>query len=311
MKTAKAFVLLAGLSGILLVIGQLVGGTGGLVIALFIALAMNGYSYFNSDKLAIRMAQAEPMDESQYADVYAIVRKLSEKAQQPMPAMFISPSPQLNAFATGRDPHHAAVCVNQGLYESLTNEELEGVLGHELQHVYNRDILVGSIAATIATAISFLAILARFGAFFGGGGGRDDRSNPFALLAAAIIAPIAASVVQLAVTRSRESHADHTGAELTGKPLALASALAKLETAGNDVTRLRMGGSKAETSQAMAHMFIAAPFGGRTASKLFRSHPLTEDRIAALEAQAVEMGQLAPGQSFRDARPGTQDNITW
>lgn len=291
MNILKSFALLAGLSGLLLVIGQLVGGTSGLVIALVLAMAMNFYSYFNSDKLAIRMAQAVPMDEREYPDVYEIVRRLAAKAGEPMPRLFISPSPQLNAFATGRDPEHAAVCVNRGLYESLTNDELEGVLGHELQHVYNRDILVGSIAATIATAISFLAILARFGAFFGGGRG-DDRGNPIALLAAAIVAPLAATVIQLAVTRSREAHADHTGAELTGKPLALASALRKLEAAGNDPRRHRMGASRAETSQAMAHMFIAAPFGGRVAGNLFRSHPRTEDRVAALEQQAREMGQL-------------------
>ena len=296
---AKSFILLAGLSGLLLLIGQLVGGSGGLTIALVIALGMNGFSYFFSDKLAIKMARAQPMPEGQYPEVYAIVRTLSMKAGEPMPELFISPSPQLNAFATGRNPEHAAVCVNQGLYEALDTEELEGVLGHELQHVYNRDILIGSIAATIAMAITGIAMIARFGAIFGGMGGRDgEGGNPIALLATAILAPIAATIIQLAVTRSRESLADHTGAELTGKPLALASALAKLERGNNDPSRWRRGAVPAETNGAMQHMYISAPFGGRAASKLFRSHPPTEERIAALEEQAREMGQLGPGQSI-------------
>lgn len=296
-KWAKSFILLAAMGGLLMAIGGIIGGRGGVLIALVIAVALNFYSWFNSDKLAIRMARAQPMDEAQYPQVYEIVRRLSQKAGQPMPKMFISPSPQLNAFATGRDPDHAAVCVNQGLYEALTLEELEGVLGHELQHVYNRDILVGSIAATIAMAITGLAMMARFAAIFGGG--RDNNGgNPIALLAMAIVAPIAATVIQLAVTRSRESLADHTGAELTGKPMALASALAKLERGNTDPRRMRMGGTPAETNGAMQHMYISAPFGGKAASKLFRSHPPTEERIAALEEQARQMGQLGPGQSM-------------
>ncbi len=295
---AKSFILLAGLSGLLLLVGQLVGGTSGLTIALVIALGMNGFSYFFSDKLAIKMARAQPMPEGQYPEVYAIVRTLSMKAGEPMPELFISPSPQLNAFATGRNPEHAAVCVNQGLYEALDTEELEGVLGHELQHVYNRDILIGSIAATIATAITYLAFMARFAAFFGGGR-NDDDNNPLALLLLAILAPIAATIIQLAVTRSRESLADHTGAELTGKPLALASALAKLERGNTDPRRMRLGGTPAETNGAMQHMFIAAPFGGQAVSKLFSSHPPVPERIAALEEQARQMGQLGPGQSLQ------------
>lgn len=298
-KWAKSFILLAALSGLLMVIGGLVFDTAGILIALVIALGLNFFSYFKSDTLAIKMAKAQPMEESQYPDVYAIVRRLSQQAGQPMPRLYISPSPQLNAFATGRDPDHAAVCVNQGLYESLTSEELEGVLGHELQHVYNRDILIGSIAATIAMAITGLAMIARFGAIFGGMGGRNGNGgNPLALLAMAIVAPIAATIIQLAVTRSRESLADHTGAELTGKPLALASALAKLERGNSDPRRIRMGGTRAETNGAMQHMYISAPFGGRAASKLFRSHPPTEERVAALEEQARQMGQLGPGQSI-------------
>jgi heat shock protein HtpX len=297
-KWAKSFILLAALGGLLMLIGGLIGGRGGVLIALVIAVAINFYSWFNSDKLAIRMARAKPMEESEYPQVYAIVRGLAQQAGQPMPRLYISPSPQLNAFATGRGPDHAAVCVNQGLYDALTPEELEGVLGHELQHVYNRDILIGSIAATIAMAITGLAMMARFAAIFGGGGRDGEGGNPFALLAMAILAPIAATFIQLAVTRSRESLADHTGAELTGKPLALASALAKLESGNSDPQRMRMGGTPAETNGAMQHMYITAPFGGRAASKLFRSHPPTAERIAALEEQARDMGQLGPGQSI-------------
>ena len=296
-KWAKTFVLLAALSGLMLAIGAYFGGRGGMTIALVIALAMNGFSYFFSDKLAIKMAQAEPITEEQYPDIFRMVRSLAQKADQPMPRLYMSPSPQLNAFATGRSPDHAAVCVNRGLYEALTTEELEGVLGHELQHVYNRDILIGSVAATIATAITYVAFMARFAAIFGGGSRDGEGSNPFALLAMAIVAPIAATIIQLAVTRSRESLADHTGAELTGKPLALASALAKLERGNSDPRRMRMGATRAETNGAMQHMYISAPFGGRAASKLFRSHPPTEERIAALEEQARQMGQLGPGES--------------
>jgi heat shock protein HtpX len=298
LKSAKTFVLLAGLAGLLMVIGQLIGGGTGLTIALVIALGINFFSYFFSDKMAIKMARAEPMDEAQYPQVYAMVRSLADRAGEPMPRLFISPSPQLNAFATGRNPANAVVCINRGLYDALTAEELEGVLGHELQHVYNRDILIGSVAAGIAMAITYLAFMARWAAIFGGGGSRDgDNGNPIALLAMAILAPIAATIIQLAVTRSRESLADHTGAELTGKPLALAGALRKLEAGANDPRRLRMGGTKAETNQAMAHMYITAPFGGRAMTKLFSSHPPVPERIAALEAQAREMGQLGPDQS--------------
>lgn len=303
MKQLKTALLLGGLSGLLLLIGELVApGGGGLTIALVMALLMNGVSYFFSDKIAIKMASAGPMDRAEYPDVHRIVERLSQKAGKPMPDLYISPSPQLNAFATGRNPQHAVVCVNRGLYEALTEDELEGVLGHELQHVYNRDILVGSVAATIAAAITYLAFMARFTAIFGGGD--REGGNPIALLAMALLAPIAATVIQLAVTRSRESLADHTGAELTGKPLALASALAKLERGNNDPQRLRMGGTRAETSEAFAHLYIAAPFGGRAMrfGKLFRSHPPTEERIAELEELAREMGQLGPGQSFSGAR---------
>lgn len=292
-KSAKTFVLLAAMSGLLLLIGAMFDpGNGGLLtIMLIVALGMNFFSYFYSDKLAIKMARAEPMDETRFPDVYAMVHRLAEKAGQPMPRLYLSPSPQLNAFATGRNPDHAAVCINLGLYQALTADELEGVIGHELQHVYNRDILIGSVAAMIGTAISYLALMLRWIPIMGGGNDRDGM-NPLAAIAASIIAPIVAMIIQASITRSRESLADHTGAELTGKPLALASALAKLERGANDPRMHRAGATKAETNPAMQHMFIAAPFGGRAAMKLFSTHPPIPERIAALEEQARQMGQL-------------------
>ena len=298
-KSAKTFLLLAGLTGVLLAIGSLLdAGTGSntfLTAMLVVSLGMNGVSYFFSDRIAVRMARAEPIDPARHRDIHAIVERLATKARQPMPKLYISASPQLNAFATGRNPSNAAVVVNQGLYDALTPDELEGVLGHELQHVYNRDILIGSVAAAIGTMITYLAFVLRWIPFFGSS---EDGPNPIAALAASIIAPIVALVIQTSITRSRESLADHTGAELTGKPLALASALAKLEAASNDPRRLRAGGTPAETNQAMQHLFISAPFGGRAASRLFMTHPPIPERIAALEEQARRMGHLGPGHRF-------------
>ncbi len=289
-KSAKTVLLLGLLSGLLLAIGGWWGGESGLVIALVFAAVMNMSAWFFSHKIAIKMARAEPMDESQFPQVYEIVRGLSQKANKPMPRLYISPSPQLNAFATGRNPDNAAVCVNRGLLEALTLEELEGVLGHELQHVYNRDVLVSSVAATIAAAITMLA---RLGFWFGGGG-RDRGGGAFGGLLMIIVAPIAAFIIQAAISRQRESLADHTGAELTGKPLALASALRKLEAGNKDRGRLRRGGVPAETNPAFSHMYIAAPFGGLGLTKMFSTHPPVPDRVAALERMAREMGQLPP-----------------
>jgi heat shock protein HtpX len=288
-KSFKTFVLLAALSGLMLLIGQWFGGSSGLTIALFIALAMNIGSYWFSDKLAIKMARAQPASEAEYPWYHQMVQELALKAGQPVPRLYISPSPQPNAFATGRNPSHAAVCVNQGLIDLLDRNEMEGVLAHELSHVYNRDILIGSVAATIATAITFLA---RFAFFFGGS--RDDEGgNPIAQLALVFLAPIAAMIIQLAVTRSRETQADASGAHLSGKPLALASALQKLEK--GTVARARLGGTPAETSPAFQSLYISAPFGGAVArgmGSLFRTHPSTEDRVANLERIARQMGQI-------------------
>jgi len=289
-KSFKTVVLLASLSGLLLLAGELIGGRGGLTLALFIALAMNVGSYWFSDKLAIRMARAQEVSEAEAPWLYEIVRGLATKAKQPMPRLYVSPSPQPNAFATGRNPRHAAVAVNQGLLDLLDRDEMEGVLAHELSHVYNRDILIGTIAATIATAITFLA---RF-AFFFGGGSNDERSNPVAQLLLLFLSPIAAMLIQFAVTRSRETQADTSGAVLSGKPLALASALQKLDAGGR--SRARLGGTEAETNPAFASLYISAPFGGavtRGLGGLFRTHPTTEARVANLTQIARQMGQLA------------------
>jgi heat shock protein HtpX len=293
LKSVKTFVLLAGLSGLLLFVGQRLWGQSGLTIALVIALAMNIGSYWFSDKMAIAMSRSKPAGEAEYPWYHEMVRNLSAKADQPMPRLYVSPSPQPNAFATGRNPKHAAVSVNQGLIDILDRDEMEGVLAHELSHVYNRDILIGSVAATIATAITFVA---RFGFFFGGGG--DNRNgNPIASIAMIFLAPIAAFILQMAVTRSRETQADTSGAELCGKPLALASALRKLESGGKALARRGIGGTPAEQpTSAFSSLYITAPFGGlaRTGlSNLFRSHPRTEDRVRNLENVARAMGQIA------------------
>jgi heat shock protein HtpX len=293
LKSLKTFVLLAGLSGLLLFVGQWIGGRSGLTIALIIALVMNIGSYWFSDKMAIAMSRSKPASEAEYPWYHEMVRNLATKLGQPMPRLYVSPSPQPNAFATGRNPKHAAVAVNQGLIDLLDRDEMEAVLAHELSHVYNRDILIGTVAATIATAITFVA---RLGFFFGGGG--DNRNaNPIASIAMIFLAPIAAIILQLAVTRSRETQADTSGAQLSGKPLALASALRKLEAGGRELARRGIGGTPAEQpTSAFSSLYITAPFGGLARSglsNLFRSHPRTEDRVRNLENVARSMGQIA------------------
>lgn len=298
LKSLKTVGLLAALSALLLFIGYSFGNQTGLVIAAGVAVVMNFGSWFFSDRLAVKMARAEQVDAQTAPGLHGTVMSLAQRAGQPMPQLYVSPSPQLNAFASGRNPSHAVVCVNQGLLEALTPEELEGVIGHELQHVYNYDILVGSVAATIGAAITFLA---RFGLFFGGRGRNRGGGGAIGGLAALILAPIAAMLIQAAVTRSRESLADHTGAELTGNPIGLAKALAKLERGNNDVKRLRAGGTPMETNSSMSHLFISAPFGGRlNPGKLFSTHPPIPERIRALGEMAREMGQLGPNESIFD-----------
>jgi heat shock protein HtpX len=279
LKTAALF---GGIWVVLLAIGGLVAGGRYIWIFALIGLATTAYSYWNSDKLAIKAMRAYPVSEMEAPAMYRIVRELSTKAGKPMPRLFISPTDAPNAFATGRSPQHAAVCCTQGILDLLDERELRGVLGHELMHVYNRDILTSSIAAALAGIITSIAqMMMWFGMFGGGGGNDDDRPNPLAMLAMAFLAPVAASMIQLAISRTREYDADEDGSQLTGDPLALASALRKLEV-GTAQTPLAPEPKVVNAS----HMMIANPFRAQDVSRLMSTHPPTEQRIKRLEDQA-------------------------
>ena len=280
----KTAVLLGGLTGLILLAGRVIGGSTGLVFALLIALGVNGFSYFYSDKLALRSMRAYPVSQVEQPRLYAIVAELAATMRMPMPRLYISPTEAPNAFATGRNPRNAAVCCTEGILALLDERELRGVLGHELAHVGNRDILISSIAATLATVITFLAHMAQMAALFGGFGRNDDRNGPGLLggLLFAMVGPLAAGVIQMAISRSREYQADASGAQVTGDPLALASALRKLEM-GTQARPLVEDPQLAPTSSLM----IANPFrGGAGITKLFSTHPPMAERIARLEAMA-------------------------
>jgi heat shock protein HtpX len=266
----------------LVLIGGAIGGQQGMVIAFVIALAMNFFSYWFSDKIVLAAYRAKPIDEAEAPRLYAIVHRLATRAGIPMPRVYLVPSETPNAFATGRNPQHAVVAVTEGIMRILDEEELEGVLAHELSHVNNRDVLISTIAATLAGAITYLAHMAQWAAMFGGRS-RDDEeggSNPIAMILLAILAPIAAMLVQMAVSRSREFQADATGARVSGKPWGLAKALEKLQMANEAVPM-------ADATPATAHLFIVNPLSGQTLMRLFSTHPPLEERIARLRAMRV------------------------
>ena len=273
-NTIKTVVLLAFIGGLFMLIGEVLGGSTGLTIAFFIAVAFVGFQYWMSDKIAIKAAHAVPVSEEQMPQYYAIVRDLTQRAGLPMPKLYVTPDMQPNAFATGRNPEHAAVAVTRGILEICTWDEMKGVLAHELSHVGNRDILITSVAASLALAITFIS---RFALFFGGGGDRD--SNAFEQIALIILAPLAALLIQLALSRSREYEADRSGARLLGDGEPLARALGKLEAGARQVPM--------NVPPAVAPLYIVNPLTGRQMAlkNLFADHPPTADRIARLRSK--------------------------
>jgi heat shock protein HtpX len=284
MNTLKTAFLLTALTLILVLAGEYFGGRDGMVLAFIIAAGINFFSYFYSDKIALRMYRAQPVTREQLPRAYAVVERMTQRIGLPMPKIYVIPTDSPNAFATGRNPKHASVAVTHGILNLLTDDELEGVLAHELGHVKNRDILTSSVAATLAGAITMLARFCYWGAMFGGyGGGRDRRGGGLGTLFMLILAPIAAMLIQLAVSRSREYEADATGAHITGNPQALASALEKLDAYSK---RLPMAASPTN-----AHLFIVAPMiSARDLGNLFSTHPPIPKRIERLIGRSSVYG---------------------
>jgi heat shock protein HtpX len=276
-NTLKTTVLLAAIGGLLVAVGGALGGQTGLFVGLVLGLGVVGFSYWKSDALAIRAAKAVPADPAQYPEYHRIVAELCQRADLPMPKLYISPAEQPNAFATGRNPQHSAVAVTEGLMRICSWDEIQGVLAHEISHVGNRDILIGSVAAAVATAISFISNMAMWGAMLGGGGrDRDRDANPIVLLLTALLAPMAAGLLQMALSRSREFEADRSGAKLLGTGEPLARALEKLELAAKQIPM--------DVAPAQAQAYIVNPLTGREVrfANLFKTHPDTAERIRRL-----------------------------
>jgi heat shock protein HtpX len=318
MNYFRTAILLAGMTALFMAVGFMIGGRGGMMIALVVAAGMNIFSYWNSDRMVLSMYGAREVDRASAPEFYGMVEELAARAQLPMPRVYIIDNPQPNAFATGRNPQNAAVAATTGLLNALSREEVAGVMAHELAHIKHYDTLTMTITATLAGAVSMLA---NFAMFFGGN--RENNNSPFGMIgtiAMMILAPLAAMVVQMAVSRSREYVADRTGAEICGQPLWLASALAKISNAAHQVPNM-----PAEHNPATAHMFIINPLSGERMDNLVSTHPATENRIAALQALAQQMGgggfapaaaagassPVAPGGPWGGAQPGTPARGPW
>ena len=290
MNLVRTAMLLAGLTALFMAVGFLIGGASGAIIAFLVAAAMNLASYWNADRIVLSLHGAHPVDERNAAELVALVRELAGRANLPMPQVYVMESTQPNAFATGRNPQHAAVAVSTGLIDALNRDEIAGVIAHELAHIKNRDTLTMTVTATIAGAISMLA---QFGLFFGGGARDNNGTGVIGTLLMVILAPLAAMIVQMAISRTREYAADSLGGRISGRPDALASALAKISSAAHAIEN-----ETAECAPATAHLFIVNPLSGQRMDNLFSTHPSTQNRIAALQRLAQEMGQAAPQSGF-------------
>lgn len=284
MSMLRTSMLLAGLTALFLAVGWFIGGQTGMLIALVVAIGTNVFAYWNSDKMVLRMYGAQEADARSAPELYGLVEQLAARAKLPMPRVFIIDNPQPNAFATGRDPQHAAVAATTGLLRVLSHQELAGVLAHELAHIRNRDTLTMTVTATLAGALSMLA---NFGLFFGGN--RDNQSSVITNILIMILAPMAAMLVQFAISRTREYAADRSGAEICGHPMWLSSALQKLESSAR-----RIDNPEAEANPATAHLFIVNPLNGRSFDNMFSTHPSTENRVRALQQMAARAGTTGP-----------------
>jgi heat shock protein HtpX len=296
MNYLKTAILLAGLTALFMGVGYLIGGQAGAMLALLVAAAMNLFTYWNADKMVLSMNGAQEVDERTAPEFVGLVRELAQRAGLPMPRVYLMNNPQPNAFATGRNPGNAAVAATTGLLNMLSREEIAGVMAHELSHIKNRDTLIMTITATIAGAISMLA---QFGLFFGGNRDNNGGLGIIGTLAMVILAPVAAMLVQMAISRTREYAADNMGARISGQPAWLASALAKIDNAARQIENV-----PAERNPATAPLFIINPLSGARMDNLFSTHPATENRIAALEQLAAEMGQSRRGWSAAPATSG-------